>query len=695
MAGGFDMMRFQERSDTLIPSIRKNAKWITFWVFACFVLFLGLGIYPAIRSEARWFEVVREMLMTGDWLHPRINGQPYFDKPLVSYWFAAILSKLAGGQVTALSVRLPSTLFALAGLACIISVARKFYSERTAYLAGWILLSTYSFIVWGRLAEADMEQTVFIVMAVTVYLHHRETPSFWAYFAFWGCCAVGAQTKGLPAFVIPPALALIDCVVRKSFRVHLNWKFFLALFLGGLCLYAVPFVLEALTSEHYGASGIVLVFRENLMRVFNPWDHNKDPFYVYFLYLPRLMIPWTPFFIFAVIDYVHGLIRRKPCSRDTLWLFASMVFIFILFSASRSRRSYYILPIEPWCALFTAAWFSQPQEGWSFLRKITDRFAKLVDALIPAAAILLIVFAVLTPGITFLDYIGLCTGKASPLQYIPMGSRDLDVLLSAALAPFALIVGIGFLIFWRRSRKKLKQENAEGVFAPAADPLNRVVPFVAFVLFTVFSFLIPQLSRTKSIEPAAPFLRKQAALLKEILAKDPDYINRVAFFGSSNGAELAFYLDLPAPVKMFSLEKLDDSNRTFISDTVDIKGPEEFMEILHEVKEHGGMVITRGEWVLRIIEYQNNSPEPRNYPTSSPMYRYLTDICYRDGSGLSEPALRRERRLKAALAADPGNAKLQRKLDKLTEKQVVIFYSRPKSNAQPAEADGAEGTPQP
>ncbi len=695
MTGGFDMMRFQKCSDTLIPEMRRNAKWIAFWVFACFVLFFGLGIYPAIRSEARWFEVVREMLMTGDWLHPRINGQAYFDKPLVSYWFAAVVSKLAGGHVTELSVRLPSALFALAGLGCIISVARKFYSERTAYLAGWILLSTYSFIVWGRLAEADMEQTVFIVMAVTVYLHHRETPSFWAYFAFWGCCAVGAQTKGLPAFVIPPALALIDCVVRKSFRVHLNWKFFLALFLGGLCLYAVPFVLEALTSEHYGASGIVLVFRENLMRVFNPWDHNKDPFYVYFLYLPRLMIPWTPFFIFAVIDYVHGLIRRKPCSRDTLWLFASMVFIFILFSASRSRRSYYILPIVPWCALFTAAWFSQPQEGWSFLRKITDRFAKLVDALIPAAAILLIVFAVLTPGITFLDYIGLCTGKASPLQYIPMGSRDLDVLLSAALAPFALIVGIGFLIFWRRSRKKLKQENAEGVFAPAADPLNRVVPFVAFVLFTVFSFLIPQLSRTKSIEPAAPFLRKQAALLKEILAKDPDYINRVAFFGSSNGAELAFYLDLPAPVKMFSLEKLDDSNRTFISDTVDIKGPEEFMEFLHEVKEHGGMVITRGEWVLRIIEYQNNSPEPRNYPTSSPMYRYLTDICYRDGSGLSEPALRRERRLKAALAADPGNAKLQRKLDKLTEKQVVIFYSRPKSNAQPAEADAAEGTPQP
>ena len=94
MSGGFDLMRFQKCSDTLIPSIRKNAKWISFWVFAWFVLFTCLDSLSAIRSEARWFEVVREMLMTGDWLHPRINGQPYFDKPLVSYWFAAILSKL-------------------------------------------------------------------------------------------------------------------------------------------------------------------------------------------------------------------------------------------------------------------------------------------------------------------------------------------------------------------------------------------------------------------------------------------------------------------------------------------------------------------------------------------------------------------------------------------------------------------------
>jgi len=691
MAGGFDLMRFQKCSDTLIPEMRKNSKWITFWVFACFVLFFGLGIYPAIRSEARWFEVVREMLMTGDWLHPRINGQAYFDKPLVSYWFAALLSHLKDGRIAEGTVRMPSAIFSLIGLGCIISVARKFYSERTAYLAAWLLLSTYSFIVWGRLAEADMEQTVFIVMAVTVYLHHREKASFWAYFAFWACCAVGAQTKGLAAVVIPPALAVIDCVIRKDFRTHLNWKFFLAFFLGGLCLYAIPFVLEALTSDNYGASGIVLVFRENLMRVFDPWDHKDDPFYVYFLYLPRLMIPWTPFFIFAVVDYVRSLIRHKIVSRDTLWLFASMVFIFVMFSASRSRRSYYILPIVPWCTLFTAAWFSEPHEGWTFLRKLTDKFLKLVDVLIPWAAGLLILLCVAYGFLLFL----LSSTIARLLDSVILWD-DLK-RLTFDLWPFAFLAGIAWLVIWRKSRRKLLREDGEGAFAPSPDPLNRVVPFVAFILFSVFTVVLPSLSKTDSFDADWWFLVRERYELRQIMKRDPDFLKRTAFFGSSGNAEITFYLRLPEPIRMFATEKLDDTNRTFISDTVDVGGPDEFRAFLADVLEHGGMVITRGDQVAKLEE----DPAFRDIVEtlgSEEMIFKPSDL-----TPLQEHRLDRLRE-KPDWRNDP---KTLRKIRKIENKRIYLFYHLSDSVAAEvpvghrtwtgspkpsAEADGTEGT---
>jgi len=701
MSGGFDLMRFQKCSDTLIPSIRKNAKWITFWVFAWFVLFTCLDSQSPIRSEARWFEVVREMLLTGDWLHPRINGQPYFDKPLVSYWFAALLSKLGGGRVTAMTIRMPSVLFALAGLGCIVSVARKFYSDRTAYLAGWLLLSTYSFIYWGRLGEADMEQTVFIVMAVTVYLHHRETASFWAYFAFWGCCAIGAQTKGLPAFVIPPALALIDCIVRKSFRQHLNWKFFLALFLGGLCLYAVPFVLEAMTSKNYGASGIVLVFRENLMRVFNPWDHNKDPFYIYFFYLPRLLIPWTPFFIFAVIDYVRGLIHavakqgtasvedlssHKQGSKDTLWLFATIVFIFVLFSASRSRRSYYILPAVPWCILFTAAWFAEPAETWTFLRKITDKFAKLVDVLIPYAAGLLIL---VTASLMF--YAAVSPAGIGRLFSPLLLWYDLKHVMFFLL-PFGFIAGIAWLVCWRRSRRKLLREGGEGALAPSVDPLNRAVPFVAFVMFAVFSVVIPTFGDTDSFDPDRMFCRYIRSDLERLTKLDPGFLKRTAYFGSVGNAELTYFLKLPEPIRAFSLEKLDDTNRTFTSDTVVIEGLDEFRVFLADVLKHGGMVITRGDW-LDALEESEECRDIVAMLRDEEMVFKTSDLTRIQGYTLEK------------LQEKPGwenNPKTKRKIKKMNEKRICIFYHLFESAAKEVpvirqnwSGSGTEGTRQP
>lgn len=697
MAGGFDLMRFQKCSDTLIPEMRKNTKWIAFWLFACFMMFFCLGVYPGIRSESRWFEVVREMLMTGDWLHPRINGQPYFDKPLVSYWFAAVVSKLAGGRVTELSVRLPSALFALAGLGCIISVARRFYSERTAYLAGWLLLSTYSFIVWGRLAEADMEQTVFIVMAVTVYLHHREKASFLAYFVFWACCAVGAQTKGLPAFVIPPALAVIDCIVRKSFRTHLNWKFFLALILGGIGLYSVPFVLEAVTSDNYGASGIVLVFRENLVRVFNPWDHNKDPFYIYFEYLPILLIPWTPFFVFAVVDYIRDLIRAaakqgtasvKDLSSDTLWLFASIVFIFVLFSASRSRRLYYILPVVPWCVLFMAVWFSEPVESWSFLRKLTDKFFRLADVLIPyAAGILVIVFV--AAGIAVFCFEREIFGSVQAMRSMAdkrgillFDQRMIDLkTILLTLMPFALIAGIAWLVVWRRSRK-LMREGGEGVFAPSADPLNRIVPFVATTMFAVFALVIPVFGSTTTFEPTAPFLRKHGDNLKNYQAVIPGFFpERTAFFGDFGGSELMYYMDLQKPIPQFWLEGRDAASRTFTDDTTEVFGLDDFREFLNRVLEQGGAVITRGDCLDDLKEAEGGKE----------LYDMLNDetMFVIEKSDLN---LFQEQQLEN-LRAKPGsqdNPKLMKKIRKLEGKRVNIFYHIPESIAQPTEANVVE-----
>ena len=58
----------------------------------------------------------------------------------------------------------------------------------------------------------------------------------------------------------------------------------------------------------------------------------------------------------------------KRLDRRTLWVAGAMAIIFLFFTASGSRRSYYILPILPFCALLTSVFLNtEGKEAWKRL----------------------------------------------------------------------------------------------------------------------------------------------------------------------------------------------------------------------------------------------------------------------------------------------------------------------------------------
>jgi len=358
----------------------KNIKPVWwFYLTATVLLFFNLGSAPLWASEDRWAEVARSMWLTGDWLHPAINGTVYFDKPLLTYWPIALLAVITG-MMNEFIVRMPCVLAALAGLWGTRDLARRVSGgdEKTVNYSGWLLLGCYAYFFWARTAAAEMMNLTMILLAVDWFFMRREKPGFVTCLIFWLIAFLGAWAKGLPALILPPAIVAVLVFSDGSFKKHLTLPNILknsGAFLCCAAIWITPFYLAAITAmpEYYqmptdhNLSGLGLVWRENIVRAIAPFDHDKEPFYIYFVHVPRLMLPYT---LAVLAALAAAVLNWKKLSTERRWLWLSAAVIFILFSLSRSRRWYYILPIMPFLAIPTAAWIAENGKWSEIIRKI-------------------------------------------------------------------------------------------------------------------------------------------------------------------------------------------------------------------------------------------------------------------------------------------------------------------------------------
>jgi 4-amino-4-deoxy-L-arabinose transferase-like glycosyltransferase len=116
----------------------------------CYVLFvLGLGDIGLIGpDEPRYAAIAREMLASGDYITPRLYGVPWFEKPPLMYWLAALGYKLFG--INEFGARFPS---ALGATLCVIAIywcGRNLWDRFVGFWAAWLLASAliYPFSGW-------------------------------------------------------------------------------------------------------------------------------------------------------------------------------------------------------------------------------------------------------------------------------------------------------------------------------------------------------------------------------------------------------------------------------------------------------------------------------------------------------------------------------------------------------------------
>ncbi|HYA36176.1 MAG TPA: glycosyltransferase family 39 protein, partial [Candidatus Binataceae bacterium] len=171
-------------------------------VATAILFFTRLGARALWSSEFRWAEIAREMIRSGNYFWPTINGHVYYDKPLGSYWLV-LAATWVSGAMNELASRIPCAIAGLVAVILMIALARRLYDARTGVISGMILATSFSFVFFSRHASADVETITGELGAILLYMKFEETPDGWWVCWLWMIMAATSLTKGLLGFVLP------------------------------------------------------------------------------------------------------------------------------------------------------------------------------------------------------------------------------------------------------------------------------------------------------------------------------------------------------------------------------------------------------------------------------------------------------------------------------------------------------------
>ncbi|NSW58654.1 MAG: glycosyltransferase family 39 protein [Armatimonadetes bacterium] len=153
-------------------SVEAQARHVPVWFVATaaclWLLFAGLGTYPLLDpDEGRYAEVPREMIESGDWVTPRLNYVPYFEKPPLTYWIVGASMRLFGQ--TELAARLAPAAFGFLGMLVACWLGAVTLGPAAARWAAAVLVTSPMFFAMARIPATDIFLSVLFAGALTAY----------------------------------------------------------------------------------------------------------------------------------------------------------------------------------------------------------------------------------------------------------------------------------------------------------------------------------------------------------------------------------------------------------------------------------------------------------------------------------------------------------------------------------------------
>jgi 4-amino-4-deoxy-L-arabinose transferase-like glycosyltransferase len=340
--GAGDIIRPHE-SGTGERTPLKSRTLLLFFLAVAILYGSALGTIPLLEpDEGRYAEIPREMLVSGDFVTPHLNGVVYLEKPPLFYWGTA--ASLAVFGETEFGARCFTAAVSAAGILLTYWMGATLAGWRTGLYAAIVLSTSFYYYAVGRLNTPDMTLAVLLLLSIfPAFLYHSGKRESRTYLLFsYGASGAAFLTKGLVGIVFPLAVLVLWLVFSQRHREYAK-----AISPGGIAVFLAIVLPWTYLVQRANPDFLWFFFvHEQFLRYATKIHHHAGPFWYFLPVVIAGFFPWVAFLRRIAVS-VRGAREMFLPREDLVFLLSWILFVFLFFSFSGSKLPTYVAPIFP------------------------------------------------------------------------------------------------------------------------------------------------------------------------------------------------------------------------------------------------------------------------------------------------------------------------------------------------------------
>ena len=342
----------------VIPLITSRVLSPLLLLLGVLLFFIALGNHQLQNStEPRVAGIAMEMHLSGNWVTPKLNDQPFLEKPPMSVWLDAASIGVFGA--TPWAVRLASACAGLFSVLLLYSMLRRFGRPASiAWVAAFMLATQASFWSNSRQVGEDALLALGVSMALLGFFHASQrlrSDGFpaGAWLLFVVGIALATLSKGVLGLAMPGVVifAWLVCESVQSKRIVLAHWLRPAMF---TVLALVPLLVWLCFLYGQGGTQSLkdVLWTNSVGRFSGSFEEagHYEPVHYYLSKLPEAFLPWNVLVYLGLWHFRKQLLANRYLLFFSLWLIAQ----FLLLSLASSKRMVYLMSLAPAAAVIAA-----------------------------------------------------------------------------------------------------------------------------------------------------------------------------------------------------------------------------------------------------------------------------------------------------------------------------------------------------